>query len=137
MRRSERGSVMVEAVVAIPVLIVLTFGICAISWFLHELIAVENAVAVGARYAVVVGEKPDAISKSYSSQFATDVKDMVVKSIGSSSSVNILEVLVEPHNVGRCVADDGYKVTVKARVSLLYFVNGLASYELQRGAVMC
>ncbi len=137
MKRSENGSVLVEAVVAIPVLIVLMMGIIALSWFIHELIAVENAAAVGARYAVVAGEKPDSFSQNYDSKFIAEVKDLVLGVIGSDSSIEVLEISVEPHNVGRCVSNDAYKVTVKARINLLYFVNGIGVYEFQRGAVMC
>lgn len=56
-RRGESGQAIVEFAVALPILLLLVFGIIDFGWLFYNKMSVENASREGARYAIVNADK--------------------------------------------------------------------------------
>lgn len=92
----QRGAAAVEFVIAIPVVLMMIFGIMQISMILYARAGLQEAVEAGARYATIYPSPSDAqiIAKVNATRFGLDATRLSGPNIahGTTSGVNYVDV---------------------------------------------
>jgi Flp pilus assembly protein TadG len=118
LRADSRGALAIEFGFALPVLILLTFGLIDISRLLWSSSTIENAAAEGARFAVVNG------AQSPSPASADDIKNYTrAQAVGVPSTALDVNVIWDPNN------NSGSRVIVALDYTHNFLIGGLIGLD--------
>lgn len=118
LRADRRGALAIEFGFALPVLILLTFGLIDVSRLLWSSSTIENAAAEGARYAIVNG------AQSPSPASADDIANFTrAQAVGVPSTALNVNVTWDPNN------QSGSRVIVALAYTHNFLIGGLIGLD--------
>jgi len=144
LRSARRGSVLVEAALILPVLLLFLFGIFEYGRFLMTLQLINNAAREGARYAVTHTQDIVLDGQTYGSATSDVVSQVQACLVGTQLQNQTIEVF-RSDNLGNNLglwtdAASGERICVQVRGDFRVIANGLlflpSSLPLQAQAVM-
>ena len=126
-RRSERGTAVVEFALVLPLLLMFLFGIMEFGRIMMVNHTLNNAARAGARIAVLPGSDNDRVLSAINSEL-------------SSCGLTLDEYVLDPSDVSTAERDDPITVTIKIDYESIGFVTGffpmLTGKQLQGTVVM-
>lgn len=119
--RDSRGSVAVEMVFALPLLLLFLFGIVQFGFLFFVWNDMENAAREGARRLAVNDSLSEADAKSY-------VKNWLVTWPGTTFTVTACTIAAKTTNPATCTGDDEVFVTVSAPMSQVSLIGNFGTW---------